>query len=221
MSQQNRTKFKVGDRVKVKRGDSMASRQLEGQICTISQVSKNATYYLLNEDEARGGIWHEELEPVEDIRTTVEEVLKLAEQITQTGTVSIPLPSVYDQDISRNLTLPTDSKERKNYPLMSGCLNYFPAALAGIAHISKVGNDKHNPGESLYHDRKKSVDHGDCILRHLIDSEDLLSAYKRGHQSVTKDMILTEVRQLTWRALAYSQQIHEQFGAPLAPAAKE
>ena len=118
------------------------------------------------------------------------------------------------------LTLPTDSLERKNYPLLSGCLKYFPAALAGVSYISKLGNDKHNPGQELHHNRSKSQDHGDCIIRHLIDTQDLIAAYKRGDSTVTKEMILTEVNQMAWRALALSQEINEELGAPLAPGAK-
>lgn len=120
---------------------------------------------------------------------------------------------------TRLLTLPTDSNERKNVPLLSGCLKYFPAALAGIALISKLGNDKHNPGEPLHHDRSKSMDQGDCILRHLTDVEDLLAARARGDTSISDNNILLEVNQLAWRALAYSQILHEQLGAPLAPGA--
>src|ERR1700722_11536324 len=54
---------------------------------------------------------------------------------------------------SASMTLPTDSNERKTYPVLSGCVKYFPAALAGVAKISKLGNDKHNPGEPLHHAR--------------------------------------------------------------------
>jgi hypothetical protein len=118
-------------------------------------------------------------------------------------------------------TLPTDSKERKEFPLHSGLLRYFPAALAGVAKTSKVGNDKHNPGEEMHHARGKSMDHGDCVLRHLMDTEDLLAAMKRGDKTVTKEQILAEVSSLAWRALALSQELHEQFGAPLAPGAKK
>ncbi len=121
----------------------------------------------------------------------------------------------------RSLTLPTDSAERKNYPLLSGCLKYFPAALAGVAQISKVGNDKHNPGQPLHHARGKSADHGDCILRHLMDTEDLLAHLARATSVVSPEALLTEANQLVWRALAYSQQLHEQFGAPLAPSATD
>jgi len=117
------------------------------------------------------------------------------------------------------LTLPTDSQERKNYPLFRGCLRYFPAALAGVAKISKLGNDKHNPGEEMHHARGKSPDHGDCILRHLIDTEDLLAKWDRDDQ-VLEQEILNEVSQMAWRALALSQELHERFGAPMAPGAK-
>lgn len=126
--------------------------------------------------------------------------------------------------MKRLLTLPTDSNERKTYPLLSGCLKYFPAALAGVSNISYQGNNKHNPGQPLHHARGKSMDHGDCIIRHLIDTEDLLAALNRNvidDTRVTNEMILTEVNQLAWRVLAYSQLIHEQLGAPLAPGAVE
>lgn len=122
---------------------------------------------------------------------------------------------------SRTLTLPTDSNVRKSVPLLSGCLKYFPAALAGVANVSKLGNDKHNPGKPLHHARGKSADHGDCIIRHLMDTEDLLASQARGNNSVTTEEILLEANQLAWRALAYAQMLHEQCGAPLAPGAKD
>ena len=118
------------------------------------------------------------------------------------------------------LTLPLDSKERKEYPLLSGCLKYFPAAIAGVAKVSKSGNDKHNPGQELHHARGKSMDHGDCIVRHLMDTEDLIAAASRGESGATSDAILLEASQLVWRALAYSQALHETYGAPLAPSAR-
>ena len=118
------------------------------------------------------------------------------------------------------MTLPTDSNERKEYPLFRGVLRYFPAALAGIARISKIGNDKHNPGEELHHARSKSQDQGDCIIRHLMDIEDLLAAIERG-ENVSQQEVLTEVNQMAWRALAFSQELHEKYGAPMAPGAKK
>jgi hypothetical protein len=48
-------------------------------------------------------------------------------------------------------------------------LDYFPRALAYVAMVSKAGNAKHNPGEPLHWAKDKSVDHPDCIARHLIE----------------------------------------------------
>lgn len=121
-------------------------------------------------------------------------------------------------------TLPTDSNERKEFPLFRGVLKYFPAALAGVARISKIGNDKHNPGEELHHARGKSPDHADCVIRHLMDTADLLAALDRSTKGDTlseQQLILNEVSQMVWRAMAYSQELHERFGAPMAPGAKK
>jgi hypothetical protein len=122
------------------------------------------------------------------------------------------------------LTLPTDSEERKNYPVFSGVLKYAPAALAGVAKHSKEGNDKHNPGEPLHHARGKSMDHGDCIVRHVMDLADRLAAFERGSDILSPEEIaalMYEANALSWRALMWSQELHERFaGAPLAPAAK-
>lgn len=65
--------------------------------------------------------------------------------------------------------LPTDHQERKDTPIYSGVLAYFPLALAEIARVSKAGNDQHNPGQPLHWDKEKSGDHADCIARHLLD----------------------------------------------------
>lgn len=117
--------------------------------------------------------------------------------------------------------LPTDSAERKNYPLFRGCHAYFPAALAGVARISKLGNDKHNPGEEMHHARGKSSDHADCIERHLHDAHEIIAAFKRGPEIVDMKALADEIDQLAWRALALSQELHEKYlGAPLAMGAK-
>lgn len=62
------------------------------------------------------------------------------------------------------------SADRKNVPLFSGLMKYFPDALVEVAKLSKYGNDKHNPGEPLHWSKGKSNDHDDCIARHLLDA---------------------------------------------------
>lgn len=66
-------------------------------------------------------------------------------------------------------TLPLDAAERKGIPLCTGVLDYFPAALAEVAKVSKAGNDQHNPGEPLHWSRGKSTDQADTIVRHLME----------------------------------------------------
>jgi hypothetical protein len=65
--------------------------------------------------------------------------------------------------------LPTDAKERKGLPMARGALDYFPRALAYLAHVSKIGNDQHNPGQPMHWALDKSTDHADCILRHMAE----------------------------------------------------
>lgn len=111
---------------------------------------------------------------------------------------------------SNKPALPTTSKERKEIPLMRGCVDYFPAALAAVAKLSLAGNEKHNPGEPLHHARGKSTDHADCILRHLVD---------RGTID-PEDGIRHSVK-VAWRALALLQiELEEAGEAPLARGAK-
>lgn len=120
-------------------------------------------------------------------------------------------------------SLPADSQERKDTPVFSGCIMYFPAALAGVARHSKRGNDKHNPGQPLHHARGKSMDHSDCVTRHSMDIADMEAAGERGPllSPVEIQALLEEADALCWRALAWSQALHEKYGgAPLAPAAR-
>lgn len=72
-------------------------------------------------------------------------------------------PVVKPGDYLQNAT----SAHRKVMPMCRGVLDYFPDALAAVAEVSYVGNEKHNPGEPLHWSREKSTDHADCILRHL------------------------------------------------------
>lgn len=66
--------------------------------------------------------------------------------------------------------LPTDSASRKLIPVFTGFLAYFPAACAAGADVSRVGNDKHNPGQPLHWARGKGGNSVDEIVRHLMDS---------------------------------------------------
>lgn len=130
-------------------------------------------------------------------------------------------PSWFEPDLTefvipRKTTLPQDSAERKAYPLYRGLLRYFPAACAAVARVSKIGSDKHNPGEEMHHARSKSTDQEDCIMRHLTDlAEDFGKGVGRDENGIP------QVDYIAWRALALCQIWHEKHdGAPMAPGAK-
>lgn len=108
--------------------------------------------------------------------------------------------------------LPHDRDARKATPIASGVLAYFPRALAAVAHCSKVGNDQHNPGESLHWAREKSQDEPDALVRHLIDhlaSGEVLAIDTDGVPHLAK---------VAWRALAFLEKALEAQQSAAAPA---
>lgn len=96
-------------------------------------------------------------------------------------------------DRTGTMTLPTEAKERKKFPVTTGVIDYFPDALVAVAEVSRIGNEQHNPGQPLHWAKEKSTDHADCIARHLIE---------RG----TKDIDgVRHSAKMAWRALALLQ----------------
>jgi hypothetical protein len=91
-------------------------------------------------------------------------------------------------------------------PIWSGVLRYFPDAIAAVARISKLGNDKHNPGEPLHWARGKSMDQEDCCTRHLLELGTI----------DTDDGALHDAK-LAWRALANLQLVIEERTAKGLP----
>ncbi len=93
----------------------------------------------------------------------------------------------------RGSSTPAEAGARKQAPIASGVLSYFPDALVAVAQLSKIGNDQHNPGQPMHWAREKSSDHADCIVRHLLD---------RG--TLDTDGVLHDTK-VAWRALAMLQ----------------
>ena len=87
------------------------------------------------------------------------------------------------------------AKERKDTPVYSVLIKYFPDAIKEIARASKIGNDQHLPGQPLHWDRTKSSDNEDALVRHLID---------HGVNPMDDDGIL-HLTKVAWRALASLQ----------------
>ena len=90
------------------------------------------------------------------------------------------------------MSLPQDYKERKETPIGTGVIDYFPDALAEIAKVSLAGNRQHNLGP-LRWVRGVSNDQPDALIRHFID---------RGKIDVDGQR---HSAKMAWRALALLQ----------------
>ena len=92
-----------------------------------------------------------------------------------------------------------EAKLRKNTPVFSGVLSYFPLALKEVSRVSKRGNDQHHPDKPLHWDRNKSTDELDALARHLID---------HSVNPIDDDGQL-HIAKVAWRALAYLEKYLE------------
>ena len=83
-----------------------------------------------------------------------------------------------------------EAQQRKETPVYTGALAYFPKAIAEVARVSLAGGKQHHPDEPLHWDRNKSTDELDALARHLLDAGTLDSDGLRHSAKVA------------WRALA-------------------
>jgi hypothetical protein len=95
---------------------------------------------------------------------------------------------------TRATILPCGPAERKQFPVASGFMDYFPDAIAAIANVSWQGSNQHHPGKPLHWDRNKSVDESDTMQRHFL---------QRG--TLDTDGI-RHTAKMAWRALALLQK---------------
>tara|TARA_R100000544_G_C2222537_1_gene58455 strand:+ start:190 stop:564 length:375 start_codon:yes stop_codon:yes gene_type:complete len=86
------------------------------------------------------------------------------------------------------------AQQRKDTPVFSGVLKYFPDALKDVARASKAGNDQHGNGPELHWDRSKSGDELDALTRHLLEAG-----------TIDTDGIRHSTK-IAWRALANLQK---------------
>ena len=101
----------------------------------------------------------------------------------------------YYWDTDRNKPFKNQEAEnRKNTPVFSGVLKYFPDAIKEISRVSLAGNNQHHPNKPLHWDRNKSTDELDALTRHLIDAG-TLDADGIRHSA-----------KIAWRALANLQK---------------
>jgi len=98
-----------------------------------------------------------------------------------------------------------DEPNRKEMPVFSGVLKYFPDAIREVAKTSWIGNQQHHPNKPLHWDRSKSGDELDALTRHLMEAGE-----------IDTDLIRHSAK-VAWRALANLQKELEENGeAPLS-----
>lgn len=94
----------------------------------------------------------------------------------------------------RASTFPNSAQGRKERPVASGVLDYFPDAIVAVARVSHQGNEQHNPGQPLHWAREKSTDEADALLRHFLQRGSL------------DDDGQPHSAKMAWRALALLQK---------------
>jgi len=91
-------------------------------------------------------------------------------------------------------SLKNKHKKRKETPIFSGVLNYFPDAIREVSRCSFICNEQHNPGTKLHWDRTKSTDELDALTRHLLEVGEI------------DDDGIRHSAKVAWRALANLQK---------------
>ena len=84
--------------------------------------------------------------------------------------------------------------KRKQIPIYTGVIKYFPDAIAEIAKVSYAGNQQHHPDKPLHWDRAKSTDELDALMRHLLEAGKIDNDGMR------------HTAKVAWRALANLQK---------------
>jgi len=90
---------------------------------------------------------------------------------------------------------PEDAQARKEVPVLSGFLLYFPRACAAVAAHSLRANEQHNPGEPMHWAEEKSIGDGNEIVRHTMEA---LFLFNRQGRS---DGVYDALAATAWRAL--------------------
>ena len=87
-----------------------------------------------------------------------------------------------------------NKQKRKEIPLYSGLIKYFPDALCEVARVSYIGSKQHHPDKDIHWDREKSTDDLDALMRHLMEN---------GMHDIDG---VRHSAKIAWRALAHLQK---------------
>ncbi len=180
-------------------GDKVESENFEGVAVIIEVDESDSTYKVFIEKECE---W--EWFAFGDVRPYKAPAAQGTAQKTS------GLVDLFGMPLGRRMQYDNSSARRKDQPVTEGFLDYFPATARLTAELSRLGNEKHNPGEPLHHARDKSKDHRNCAVRHLMDAD-----------VIDPESGLVEAVGAVWRSSAYVQELAENvYGWPKAPRAR-
>ena len=111
------------------------------------------------------------------------------------------MSSSIDKYLELKKDMKISSNPRKEQPVYSGVVKYFPDALIELSKASFIGQQQHNPDKPLAWDRSKSGDELDAMMRHLIDHAKGIEFDDDGVRHIVK---------CGWRLLAIIQKTVEQ-----------
>lgn len=113
------------------------------------------------------------------------------ESTSTMGKIMMSVPE--GMEFNKSYSLDDFKPNRKDFPIYTGVVKYFPDALMEVSKISRIGNEQHHPGEPLHWDKSKSTDHLDALMRHLLEADKL------------DDDGCLHLAKVAWRALAALQ----------------
>lgn len=94
----------------------------------------------------------------------------------------------------------SEAQIRKEIPVFTGFMAYFPRAIREVAKVSMAGNLQHHPDKPLHWDKSKSQDEPDAGERHHLDHAQGILYDTDGQLHLAKH---------AWRAMAELERLLE------------
>lgn len=104
------------------------------------------------------------------------------------------------------MALPKDDATRKRVKPFAGFFAYFPDAIAAVAELSHIANEKHNPGEPLHWAKGKSTEQRESQARHMLDEANEGPTAR----DAIGDLAVLHATANAWRAMAQLQTLADQ-----------
>ena len=131
------------------------------------------------------------------------------------------------------IELPKDAQERKDVPIWTAFVKYFPNAIAAVAKHAANGSKQHHPDDEPWWDMSKSQDEMDALMRHALEGHheavawramanlerEILNGYKANEEALNfsegtdeDDLFRKPLSFETWReGLGYEESSHPDY----------